>query len=323
MNGVINVYKEKGFTSFDVVAKLRGILKTKKIGHTGTLDPDAEGVLPICVGTATGLCSILTEKDKVYETVLLLGKVTDTQDCTGNIVSVSEQFPNREELLKVLEQFTGTYHQLPPMYSAIKVQGRRLYELAREGKVVERATRPVTIYKIQAGQFLTGRDKNGAEIVTEVSMRVFCSKGTYIRTLCHDIGETLGCGGCMKQLIRIQSGCFTVEKSLRLAEIEKAAAAKRLQELLIPSDSLLPYPALAVTEDKKHLLLNGNPLAKQETLHYQAAIEPELSEEKNERVRMYLPDGKFAGVYEWKPEKNRYYPVRMFLTSRPDESTFK
>ena len=187
IHGIINVYKEKGFTSHDVVAKLRGIVGQKKIGHTGTLDPDATGVLPVCLGKATKLCDLLTDKNKTYEAVLLLGKTTDTQDITGEVLEEkSTEALTEEKVREAIEGFIGDYEQIPPMYSALKVNGKKLYELAREGKVIERKARPVKILDIQI-----------LEIdLPKVRMEVSCSKGTYIRTLCHDIGEKLGCGGC-------------------------------------------------------------------------------------------------------------------------------
>ena len=182
INGIVNVYKEKGFTSFDVVAKMRGIFKQKKIGHTGTLDPDAEGVLPVCLGRATKVCDLLTDKDKEYETVLLLGVVTDTQDLTGEALERKEVNASEKEVKSAILSFVGEYMQVPPMYSALKVNGQKLCDLARKGVTVERKARPVTIH--------------GIEILSvdlpEVRMRVHCSKGTYIRTLCQDIGEKLG-----------------------------------------------------------------------------------------------------------------------------------
>ena len=188
IRGIINVYKEKGFTSHDVVAKLRGIVGQKKIGHTGTLDPDATGVLPVCLGKATKLCDLLTDKNKTYEAVLLLGKTTDTQDITGEVLEEkSTEALTEEKVREAIEGFIGDYEQIPPMYSALKVNGKKLYELAREGKVIERKARLVKILDIQI-----------LEIdLPKVRMEVSCSKGTYIRTLCHDIGEKLGCGGCM------------------------------------------------------------------------------------------------------------------------------
>ena len=199
IHGIINVYKEKGFTSHDVVAKLRGIVGQKKIGHTGTLDPDATGVLPVCLGKATKLCDLLTDKNKTYEAVLLLGKTTDTQDITGEVLEEkSTEALTEEKVREAIEGFIGDYEQIPPMYSALKVNGKKLYELAREGKVIERKARPVKILDIQI-----------LEIdLPKVRMEVSCSKGTYIRTLCHDIGEKLGCGGCMESLIRTRVSTF-------------------------------------------------------------------------------------------------------------------
>ena len=181
VNGILNVYKEKGYTSHDVVAKLRGIVGQKKIGHTGTLDPDAEGVLPVCLGRATKVCDMLTEKDKTYEAVLLLGKETDTQDISGTVLRVGEtEGLTQEQVKDCVMSFVGEYDQIPPMYSALKVNGKKLYELAREGKTIERKSRKVEIKEIRILEMALPR----------VRMEVFpVSKGTYIRTLCHDIGE--------------------------------------------------------------------------------------------------------------------------------------
>ena len=211
IHGIINVYKEKGFTSHDVVAKLRGIVGQKKIGHTGTLDPDATGVLPMCLGKATKLCDLLTDKNKTYEAVLLLGKTTDTQDITGEVLEEkSTEALTEEKVREAIEGFIGDYEQIPPMYSALKVNGKKLYELAREGKDIERKARPVKILDIQM-----------LEIdLPKVRMEVSCSKGTYIRTLCHDIGEKLGCGGCMESLIRTRVSTFRIEDAKTLDEIE-------------------------------------------------------------------------------------------------------
>ena len=188
MDGVIVIRKEKGFTSHDVVAKLRGILHMKKIGHTGTLDPDAEGVLPVALGKATRLVDMITDKEKTYEAVMRLGVVTDTQDMSGTVLSqTTELSVTEEELCTVVSSFVGDYMQVPPMYSALKVNGKKLYELAREGKTVERKPRPVHFYEIEILDIS----------FPLVRFRVTCSKGTYIRTLCHDIGEKLGCGASM------------------------------------------------------------------------------------------------------------------------------
>ena len=210
IHGIINVYKEKGFTSHDVVAKLRGIVGQKKIGHTGTLDPDATGVLPVCLGKATKLCDLLTDKDKTYEAVMLLGMTTDTQDVTGRILEErSTETLTADKVREVIRSFIGDYDQIPPMYSALKVNGKKLYELAREGKVVERKARPVKILDIRIIEMDLPR----------VRMEVSCSKGTYIRTLCHDIGEQLGCGGCMESLIRTRVSVFQIKDAKTLEEI--------------------------------------------------------------------------------------------------------
>ena len=201
VNGILNVYKEKGYTSHDVVAKLRGIVGQKKIGHTGTLDPDAEGVLPVCLGRATKVCDMLTEKDKTYEAVLLLGKETDTQDISGTVLRVGEtEGLTQEQVKDCVMSFVGEYDQIPPMYSALKVNGKKLYELAREGKTIERKSRKVEIKEIRILEMALPR----------VRMEVSCSKGTYIRTLCHDIGEKLGCFGCMESRLRTKVSRFVI-----------------------------------------------------------------------------------------------------------------
>ena len=222
VNGILNVYKEKGYTSHDVVAKLRGIVGQKKIGHTGTLDPDAEGVLPVCLGRATKVCDMLTEKDKTYEAVLLLGKETDTQDISGTVLRVGEtEGLTQEQVKDCVMSFVGEYDQIPPMYSALKVNGKKLYELAREGKTIERKSRKVEIKEIRILEMALPR----------VRMEVSCSKGTYIRTLCHDIGEKLGCFGCMESLLRTKVSRFEIESSLKLSEIQKKREEESFQRL--------------------------------------------------------------------------------------------
>ena len=191
INGIVNIYKEKGYTSHDVVAVLRKVVGQKKIGHTGTLDPDATGVLPVCLGRATKVCELLTDHDKTYEALLLLGKTTDTQDISGEVLE--ERDPGdltEEEVRSCIESFIGEYDQIPPMYSALKVNGKKLYELAREGKTVERKSRKVQIHGIRILEMN----------LPHVRMEVDCSKGTYIRTLCHDIGEKLQVGAVWKNL---------------------------------------------------------------------------------------------------------------------------
>ncbi|HEX3028072.1 MAG TPA: tRNA pseudouridine(55) synthase TruB [Clostridia bacterium] len=221
-NGIINVLKPPGMTSFDVVAYLRGVLKTRKIGHTGTLDPAAVGVLPICVGSATKVIEFITDKDKHYRAELTLGIRTDTQDSSGNIIDVRNPDISEEKIRSTIKSFEGKYSQIPPMYSAVKVDGKKLYELARSGITIERKPREVEIYsadilKIESG--IAVLEDNGIPVI-RVLFDIKCSKGTYIRTLCDDIGERLGCGGHMSFLIRLGTGAFGINDSKTLDEIK-------------------------------------------------------------------------------------------------------
>lgn len=296
IHGIINVYKEKGFTSHDVVAKLRGIVGQKKIGHTGTLDPDATGVLPVCLGKATKLCDLLTDKNKTYEAVLLLGKTTDTQDITGEVLEEkSTEALTEEKVREAIEGFIGDYEQIPPMYSALKVNGKKLYELAREGKVIERKARPVKILDIQI-----------LEIdLPKVRMEVSCSKGTYIRTLCHDIGEKLGCGGCMESLIRTRVSTFRIEDAKTLDEIETLKQEGKLAELLVPIDAMFPfYPKITVKDDWKAFAKNGNPLDLK-------MLKEACGQDEETQVRLYDESGKFIAIYQWREKK--YHIVKMFF----------
>lgn len=300
-SGVINIYKERGYTSHDVVAKLRGILKQKKIGHTGTLDPDAEGVLPVCLGKATKLCDLLTDKDKTYETVLLLGQSTDTQDVTGTITASAEISVTEEQVREAIGRFLGPYEQIPPMYSALKVNGQKLCDLARAGKEVERKARAVTIYEIRILKMQLPR----------VWMSVSCSKGTYIRTLCHDIGETLGCHGCMETLLRTKAGPFLIEDSVRLSQVEALRDQGRLEEILLPVDQIFAeLPKVQLKRDSARLGYNGNPFTK-------ADLETDASEDK---VRVYDDQGEFIGIYAYHQERRQYRLVKMFYDVSKSES---
>ena len=298
-NGVINVYKERGYTSHDVVARLRGILKLKKIGHTGTLDPEAEGVLPVCLGNGTRLCGMLTDKEKEYQAELLLGVTTNTQDMTGRILARRDVCVTREETEKAVMGFLGTYEQLPPMYSACRVEGQRLYELAREGKDVERKRRPVTIHELEICSIELPR----------VRMRVVCSKGTYIRTLCHDIGERLGCGGTMASLLRTRVDRFTLKEAKRLDEIEAAAAAGEAGTLILPVEEMFSaLPVITVKEAYTSAVRNGNPL-------FLRQITGKSGWMDGEQVRIHDSQGRFYGIYGFEVMKGRFVPVKMFLPS--------
>lgn len=320
-DGIINVYKERGFTSHDVVAKLRGILKMKKIGHTGTLDPEAEGVLPVCLGKATKVCELLTDKEKTYQAVLLLGTVTDTQDTTGEVLETHPVVCSEEAVCEAAARFIGDILQVPPMYSALKVNGKKLYELARQGIEVERKARPVTIKEIRIDEIHFPR----------VTMTVTCSKGTYIRTLCHDIGALLGCGGCMEKLLRTKVGPFILEDSVRLSEIEKKRDEGRLEEVIRPTDSVfMKYQALLLNETGEKAVRNGNPirpeLAVKTVLRetslkegtggsdaWEKRTEFENETEDGMRFRVYDASRTFLAVYEWRREKHCLWPVKMFL----------
>lgn len=294
-SGIINVYKEKGFTSFDVVAKLRGILKTKKIGHTGTLDPDAEGVLPVCIGKATKVCDLLTDKDKVYEAVLLLGVETDTQDTSGTVLNECDVNVTEEKVRETILSFVGEYAQIPPMYSALKVNGKKLYELAREGKTIERKARNVKIFSIEILEVELPR----------VRMSVHCSKGTYIRTLCHDIGTKLGCGGCMEELLRTKVGIFTLENSLRLREIAELAAEGQAEEKILSVDALFEDAVKVLAKPEFDIVVhNGNPT--------ELRMLQETPAVMTERLRVYDSQGTFIGIYEDSKGNGRYKPVKMF-----------
>lgn len=304
MNGILNVYKEPGFTSHDVVAKLRGICKQKKIGHTGTLDPEASGVLPVCLGSATKLCDLLTEKDKEYCAVMLLGCETDTQDTTGTVLSEHEVTVSEEEVRDAVLSFAGPYDQIPPMYSALKVNGQKLCDLARAGKVVERKSRRITIHSIEIEDICLPR----------VTMKVSCSRGTYIRTLCHDIGQKLGCGGAMEKLVRTRSGRFGLEEAYKLSEIQKLSDEGRLEEILMPVETVFEgLLAVQAVGAGQKLLENGNPLECRHVKLLNGGTPLDCAPEDGTQVRVYDENGHFTGVYAWRKAEERLKPVKMFL----------
>ena len=253
-NGIIIIDKPAGWTSMDVCAKLRGILKTKKIGHAGTLDPMATGVLPVFVGQATRAVSFAEGGEKEYVAGLRLGRTTNTQDTEGETLTQSPVTVGREELEAVLPRFTGEISQIPPMFSAIKINGQKLYDLARQGKEVERKARAVTIFTLEVVERVSE---------TDYILRIRCSKGTYVRTLCHDIGQALGCGGCMFSLRRTMAAGFTLDESVTLEQMQEGGEA-----LLRPTDSLFrdrPDYRLK-TEKQEERCRNGNPFFIQENL---------------------------------------------------------
>ena len=297
MNGIVVVDKAAGFTSHDVVAKMRGICGQRKIGHTGTLDPMATGVLPVCLGNATKLCDMLADKDKEYVERLLLGVETDTQDVTGQVTARRDVALTEEQVRSAAASFVGEYLQVPPMYSALKVDGKKLYELARAGKEVERKARPVEIRELE---ILDCR-------LPEVGLRVVCSKGTYIRTLCADMGERLGCGGTMKSLRRTRVGGFSLEGAYLLEELQQRKDAGSLQSAVLSTESVFDgCPVLHVSEGACRLLDNGNAVLPGQTAEQRAY-------EEGQWVRMHRPDGSFAGIYAYETARGWYRPVKMFL----------
>ena len=284
-NGILIIDKPGDWTSHDVVAKLRGLLHERRIGHAGTLDPMATGVLPVFVGRATRAVEFAAEREKEYLATLRLGTVTDTQDITGTILSTQPITATREAVEEALAGFRGDIQQVPPMYSAIKREGKKLYELARRGQEVERTPRPITIHELEL------LDQPSP---TDFTLRVLCSKGTYVRTLCHDIGQALGCGGCMSSLRRTMAAGFTLEDAVTLERVQEGGEA-----LLLPVDCFFTgCPVLLLTSPKaERLCRNGNPL-------------PAADMGPGE-YRVYAPDGTFLCLSRW--EKGQLVSIKNFF----------
>ena len=296
MNGILNIYKEAGYTSFDVVAKLRRILGFKKIGHTGTLDPAAVGVLPVCIGKATKLCELITDGTKTYEAVMLLGVSTDTLDMQGEIIKTHPVECTEDDVRKCIMSFIGEKEQIPPMYSAIRVGGKRLYELARQGISVERKPRKVCFHEIKILDIDMPR----------IRFSVTCSKGTYIRSLCADIGDKLGCGGCMESLIRTHSGRFDIDSAHTLSEIEEFVRNNELDKVLIHMDEVFDeYPRVESMRQHDKTVHNGGKIS----LDCCNCANVDLHD--NMRVRMYDSDGIFIGIYGYDTTDGILSPVKM------------
>ena len=276
-NGIVPIYKEVGYTSNDVVAKLRGILHMKKIGHTGTLDPAAVGVLPVCLGRGTKLVSMLTDTDKTYRCTAVLGITTDTEDLTGKVTSEKDfSGVTEEQLIDAAKSVIGEYSQVPPMYSAKKVDGKKLYELAREGKVIERKPCDVKILALDFENIS----------LPEFTFEVSCSKGTYIRSLCRDIGEKLGCGCAMKSLMRTKAAGFKLEEAIKLGDCEKFMAEGTMEEKIVSLEEVFAeLPKIVVSGEWEKKVRNGN----------------SFRIKKNDgKYRVSFEDGTFAAVYEIK-----------------------
>jgi len=296
MDGIIIINKDPGFTSHDVVAKLRGILHQKKIGHTGTLDPDATGVLPVLLGSATKLSDIITDGRKCYEAVLRLGVTTDTQDMSGSVLCEREVKAEEALVREIIMSFVGDIMQVPPMYSALKVNGQKLCDLARAGKEVERKPRPVTIFEIEILELQ----------LPLVRMSVSCSAGTYIRTLCNDIGERLGCGGAMQSLIRTYAAGFELDKAHTLSKVQELADAGRISEIVLPLDEALStYPRFIVFAERSVALLNGNAIS----------TKWGTGEVDKDGTLLYSSEGQLVGIYTiWKD--GMLHPFKMLLSGK-------
>lgn len=299
MNGIIALWKERGMTSHDCVFKLRKILKTKKIGHTGTLDPAVEGVLPICIGQATRVAEYLTDAGKTYEAVISIGKSTTTEDAEGEAVETDESYKSvsRQQLLEVLQSLTGRIEQTPPMFSAVKVNGKRLYEYARKGEVVERPTRTVTIYSLQLLDDSTVFE--GEEITFRI--RIACSKGTYIRTLAVQIGEKLGYPAHMSSLVRTASGTFTEENCVTIEQVENLMNEGNIQNIILPVEyALANYPFVEIDQSNDKQIINGQVLPMHAFL------------KESDKI-VFSKQGKALAVYIAHPTKDGFMkPEKMF-----------
>lgn len=323
LEGVIPVNKPAGWTSHDVVAKVRRLSKIRRIGHTGTLDPEATGVLPLCIGRATRLVEYLQETPKEYVAVVRFGIATDTQDWTGKVVEEMEQVlldPHAVE--RAALSFVGSIMQVPPMYSAVKHNGKKLYELARQGIEVERKARRITIYKLEV------LDVNMEFPHPSARIRVLCSKGTYIRTLCYDIGRKLGVPATMESLERTCSGDVTLDMCHSMEHIEQAERSGRLHDLIVPADQLLSHmPAITIDEAAERHVLNGRALemdlSQLESARNNTNAKTEAAAiayaENTEQIRLYSRENQFLGIFEVTAGKDKLRPVKVFLPHRSSE----
>lgn len=298
LEGILPVWKPRGFTSHDVVAKVRGIVKIKRIGHTGTLDPDVTGVLPLCIGRATRLVEYIQDLPKAYEVRLILGFSTDTEDLSGTVTEKLEDVKLRlteERLRQAISRFVGEIDQVPPMYSAVKVDGKRLYELARQGVEIERKSRRVTIYGIE----ILESDWSGE--YPAVRFRAECSKGTYIRTLCVDIGRTLGVPAVMGELVRVSTGNIGPESCLTLEQVADLHKSGQLQSHLLPMERAMSHlPSVRLNEEQARRALLGQ------------KVPYAFGMEQDGTVAAFAEDGRLVGIFETDTERKLLVPVKVF-----------
>ncbi|MCQ6557871.1 tRNA pseudouridine(55) synthase TruB [Paenibacillus mendelii] len=301
MDGILAVWKPAGWTSHDVVAKVRRIVRVKRIGHTGTLDPQVTGVLPLCIGRSTRVVEYVQERPKAYEAVLQLGIATDTEDMTGTVIEeLTEVHVTEADIRLVLESFVGEIEQVPPMYSAVRVDGKRLYELAREGQVIERKSRKVTIHELKLLSMELDKPH------PQIRFSVVCSKGTYIRTLCVDIGQALGLPATMAELVRTMSGGFKKEHCLTLEQIEELHASGDLEARLLPAETAVDhFPRGNVNHETAKHAYQGKTISMDCVDMVQTIDEEGL-------VRLFTEDGRFLGLFELDTASDSLKPVKVF-----------
>jgi len=296
MDGILVINKATGMTSHDVVARVRRLVKQKRVGHAGTLDPMAQGVLPLCLGQATRVAEYLSESGKAYEAGITFGTVTDTYDTEGTVLRTADTSTlTLEQIQAALPHFLGKQQQLPPRYSAIKLQGQPAYKLARAGSEVQLQPRPIEIYHLNVLAWTP----------PTLMLAVECSKGTYIRSLAYDLGEYLGYGAHLSSLTRTRSGPFTLAKSVTLEALASAIEENRLQEYLLPADSAVQhFPGLTLDAETAERVLHGN------TFRY-----PALPHTQTPLARVYDPDGRFIALASWNSEQCTWQPVKVFVTA--------
>jgi tRNA pseudouridine55 synthase len=299
MDGILNINKSAGMTSFAVVAAVKRICREKHIGHAGTLDPEATGVLPVCLGQATRVIEFLFDETKTYRAKVELGKSTDTWDSTGKVLKTSSiDGIDRSGIESALVAFRGRINQIPPMFSALKHHGRPLYKLAREGLEIERKSRPVQVYSLDILDWQP----------PVVTLDIVCGKGTYIRSLAHDLGEALGCGGNMQSLIRLRVGPFALEQALTLSQLEELFRCGESQRCLYPLDYvLLGFNALVVNSEQQCSLIHGAPIPLN-------LDNPSLSApDSGSLSRVYNAEGSFLGMVKYDAENKRWQPEKIFF----------
>jgi len=309
VDGIFNINKPSGPTSFDIVAKIRKLSGERRVGHAGTLDPLARGVLPVCLGQGTRIIEFLVDTTKSYQAEIELGIATDTYDSGGRITQTNDATGITRDLLdSTLSSFSGLIQQVPPQYSAIKYQGKPLYELARAGITIEPESRPVTIYSLEIKDWQP----------PVVTIEVVCSKGTYIRSLAHDLGQVLGCGANLKNLVRLRCGIFDIGDAVSPAQLEDAFRRSYWQQFIYPIDSvLLHWRAIVVNDETVGDIKNGRPLVLDNDGRNQDSQNPKQSapdgSSPENHCRAYALDGSFLGILRYNPDKGEWHPQKVFI----------